>query len=90
MPDSGPIISFARAGRPDLLKQVTTELRIPDAVFEELVASGDDRPGAKEVKQGFFTPYQPIMGQVFGETVLFCHFEPKGEIFLGSFAWKKS
>jgi hypothetical protein len=52
--DSGPIISFARAGRLDLLKQVTTELIIPNAVFEELVASGDDRAGAEEVKQGLW------------------------------------
>ena len=52
--DSGPIISFARAGRLDLLKQVTTELIIPDAVFEEIVVSGDDKPGAEEVKQGLW------------------------------------
>jgi predicted nucleic acid-binding protein len=52
--DSGPIISFARAGRLDLLKQVTTELIIPDAVFEEIVVCGDDRPGAEEVKQGLW------------------------------------
>ena len=52
--DSGPIISFARAGRLDLLKQVTTELIIPDAVFEEIVVIGDDRPGAEEVKQGLW------------------------------------
>ena len=52
--DSGPIISFARAGRLDLLKQVTTELIIPDAVFEEIVVSGDDRPGTEEAKQGLW------------------------------------
>jgi len=52
--DSGPIISFARAGRLDLLKQVTTELLIPDAVFEEIVVSGDDKPGAEEAKQGLW------------------------------------
>jgi predicted nucleic acid-binding protein len=52
--DSGPIISFARAGRLDLLKQVTTELIIPDAVFEEIVVSGDDRPGAEKAKQGLW------------------------------------
>jgi predicted nucleic acid-binding protein len=51
--DSGPIISFARAGRLDLLKQVTTELIIPDAVFEEIVVSGGDRAGAEEVKQDY-------------------------------------
>jgi predicted nucleic acid-binding protein len=52
--DSGPIISFARARRLDLLKQVTTELIVPDAVFEEIVASGADRPGVEEVKQGLW------------------------------------
>ena len=52
--DSGPIISFARAGRLDLLKQVTNQLIIPDAVFEELVARGNDRAGAEEVKQGLW------------------------------------
>ena len=52
--DSGPIISFARAGRLDLLKQVTTELIIPDAVFEEIVVIGDDRSGAEEVNQGLW------------------------------------
>jgi uncharacterized protein len=27
---------------------------VPDAVFEEIVVSGDDRPGAEEVKQGLW------------------------------------
>jgi uncharacterized protein len=52
--DSGPIISFARAGRLDLLRQIANELIIPDAVFEEIVVSGHDKPGAEEVKQGLW------------------------------------
>jgi predicted nucleic acid-binding protein len=50
--DSGPIISFARAGRLDILRQVVSELIVPDAVFEEIAVSGKDKPGGKEVQQG--------------------------------------
>jgi predicted nucleic acid-binding protein len=50
--DSGPIIVFARIGRLDLLRQVVGELIIPDAVYEELVGSGTERPGAAEVAHG--------------------------------------
>jgi len=34
--DAGPILSFARAGRLDLLRQVVGELIIPDAVVQEI------------------------------------------------------
>jgi uncharacterized protein len=50
--DSGPIIVFARIGRLDLLRQVVGELIIPDAVYEELVGRGTERPGAAEVVHG--------------------------------------
>ena len=50
--DSGPIISFARAGRLDLLRQVVSELVIPDAVIEEILGRGQGKPGAEEVQQG--------------------------------------
>jgi predicted nucleic acid-binding protein len=49
--DSGPIISLARAGRLDFLRQIANELITPDAVFEEIVVSGRDKPGTEEVKQ---------------------------------------
>jgi predicted nucleic acid-binding protein len=44
--DSGAIIVFARIGRLDLLRQVVGELSIPDAVYEELVGRGTERPRA--------------------------------------------
>jgi uncharacterized protein len=50
--DSGPIIVFARIGRLDLLRQVVGELIIPDAVYEELVGRGTERPGAAKVVHG--------------------------------------
>ena len=50
--DAGPILSFARAGRLDLLRQVVGELIIPDAVVQEIVVRGKGKPGAEEVQQG--------------------------------------
>lgn len=38
--DAGPILSFARAGRLEILRQVVGELIIPQAVVEELAVLG--------------------------------------------------
>ena len=50
--NAGPILSFARAGRLDLLRQVVGELIIPDAVVQDIVVRGKGKPGAEEVQQG--------------------------------------
>jgi uncharacterized protein len=50
--DAGPIIAFARIGRLALLQQVVGEFVVPDAVYEELVVKGGDRPGAAEIQRG--------------------------------------
>jgi predicted nucleic acid-binding protein len=50
--DTGPIIAFARLGRLGLLSDVVGVLIIPDAIYEELVGRGQERPGAAEVAQG--------------------------------------
>lgn len=47
--NSGPLISFARAGLFSLLRQVLGEIMIPDAVYQEVVVKGEDQPGALEV-----------------------------------------
>jgi uncharacterized protein len=49
--DAGPIIAFARIGRLALLQQVIGEFVVPDAVYEEWVVRGGDRPGAAEVQR---------------------------------------
>ena len=49
--DAGPILSFARAGRLDLLRHVVGELVVPDAVVDDIVVRGKGRPGAEEVRQ---------------------------------------
>ena len=50
--DTGPLIAFARIERLDLLRQVVGELVIPDAVYEELVGRGSERPGTDEIARG--------------------------------------
>lgn len=50
--DSGPILSFARAGRLDILRQVVGEITIPDAVFVEITTGGKGKAGAAEVESG--------------------------------------
>jgi predicted nucleic acid-binding protein len=49
--DSGPIISFARAERLEIVRQVVRELWIPDAVYHEVVTLGAGMPGAEEVSR---------------------------------------
>lgn len=47
--DTGPMMACARLGRLDLLCDVVGELIIADAVYEERVGRGQERPGAMEV-----------------------------------------
>jgi predicted nucleic acid-binding protein len=61
--DAGPIISFGRAGRLELLRQVVATVWIPEAVYQELVTRGAGRPGAEEVSRGAWIQRKPIMQQ---------------------------
>ena len=47
--NSSPLILYAGIGRLDLLGRVFTEVIVPPAVWEEVVAEGAGRPGAVEV-----------------------------------------
>ena len=47
--DSGPLLSFARARRFDLLRDTVGALTIPHAVYEDIVIHGAGKPGAEEV-----------------------------------------
>lgn len=49
--DSGPILSFARADRLELLHQIVGELMIPDAVYDDIVVRGAGKPGSQDVQQ---------------------------------------
>ena len=50
--DAGPILSFARAGRLEILRQVVGELIIPQAVVDELAVRGRGRSGTDEIELG--------------------------------------
>ncbi|MFP4395508.1 MAG: DUF3368 domain-containing protein [Anaerolineales bacterium] len=47
--DAGPLIALAKIGQFDLLRSLYNQLYIPRAVQDEVVASGQGRPGAEEV-----------------------------------------
>jgi uncharacterized protein len=61
--DAGPIISFGRVGRLELLRQVVATVWIPEAVYQELVTRGAGRPGAEEVSRGAWIQRKPITQQ---------------------------
>ena len=63
--DSGPILSFARANRLELLHQVITDLTIPDAVYEEIVIRGAGKPGSIEVQGASWIRHLPVRDRAF-------------------------
>lgn len=58
--DSGPILSFARAHRLELLRQVVAELFIPQAVYEDIVVRGAGKPGSAEVQASTWIRRLPV------------------------------
>ena len=49
--DSSSLISLARVGRLDTLRRIAGTVHIPEAVYEEVVQTGQERPGSVEVAQ---------------------------------------
>jgi len=49
--DASALITLARIGRLDLLRELTEKVYIPEAVYDEVVRSGQGRPGSLEVAQ---------------------------------------
>lgn len=45
--DSSALITLARIGRLDLLRQVAGTVHIPEAVYEEVVQAGQGRHGSE-------------------------------------------
>jgi len=58
--DSGPILSFARAGRLDILRQLFGEIIIPEAVFTEITIGGKGKPGSAEVESRAWIKRQQV------------------------------
>lgn len=48
--DSGPLLSFARARRFDLLRETVGALTIPEAVYADIVVRGAGKRGAEDVQ----------------------------------------
>ena len=63
--DTGPILSFARAHRLEVLHAVVGTLVIPEAVYEEIVMSGAGRPGADEVRQAAWITQERVSDRAF-------------------------
>ena len=63
--DSGPILSFARANRLELLHQVIGDLTIPDAIYEEIVIRGAGKPGSTEVQGASWIRHLPVRDRAF-------------------------
>jgi predicted nucleic acid-binding protein len=47
--NASPLIALIRVGQLDLLRQLYSEIIIPDAVWHEVVVEGADQPGAEAV-----------------------------------------
>ena len=62
--DSGPIISFAKAGHLKLLKRLFQEITIPEGVYDDIVVRGADKPGATEVKSWRWIRKEKVKSQV--------------------------
>lgn len=48
--NSSPLIGLCSIDRLAILQELFESIIIPNAVYEELVFAGDDRPGSKEIK----------------------------------------
>ena len=48
--NSSPLITLARIGRLDILRQLYNEIVIPEAVWHEVVVEGAEHPGAEAVR----------------------------------------
>ena len=63
--DAGPFMSFARADRLGLLRDVVGTLIIPEAVYEEIVVRGAGKPGADDVRQASWITRETVTDRTF-------------------------
>ncbi|MBF0564355.1 MAG: DUF3368 domain-containing protein [Nitrospirae bacterium] len=62
--DSSPLIIFAKIGKIELLLQALGEIRIPQAVYNEIVIQGQGKPGDIELKNTVWIRKEPIKDYV--------------------------
>ncbi len=58
--NSSPLITLARIGRLDILRQLYSEIVIPEAVWHEVVVEGDEQPGAEAVRSASWIVQQAV------------------------------
>jgi predicted nucleic acid-binding protein len=63
--NSGPILSFARARRFDLLREVVGTLTIPEAVYADIVVRGAGKLGAEDVQYAAWITRTPVRDRTF-------------------------
>lgn len=61
--DSSALITLARIGRLDLLRQIATAVHIPQAVYEEVVEAAQGRHGSVEVAQAQWISRHQVRNQ---------------------------
>lgn len=49
--DATPLIGLAKIGKLELLRELFDTIRIPEAVYAEVVTNARERPGALEIRQ---------------------------------------
>ena len=61
--DSSALITLARIGRLDLLRQLARAVHIPEAVYEEVVQAGQGRHGSVEVAEAKWISRHQVQDQ---------------------------
>lgn len=59
--DASTLITLARIGRLELLRQIIGTAHIPEAVYREVVRAGSSRPGTTEVAQAGWLVRHPVL-----------------------------
>lgn len=62
--NSGPLIALSKVGKLEVLKKLFGEIIIPEAVWNELVKKGKDKPGSKEVKKAKWIKVQKVLNKL--------------------------
>lgn len=78
--NSTPLITLAKVGHFDLLKQLFTEITISDEVWDEVVIKGAGQSGASETSQADWIKVSPIANPALIEEWKIAHGLGAGEV----------
>ena len=63
--NASPLIALIRVGQLDVLRQLYSEIIIPDAVWHEVVVEGADQPGAEAVSSAAWIVRRTVTNRTF-------------------------